>query len=100
MIRNLSTHPATYVTVAELADYWAVSRQQIHKRIESGMLDAIRLGSRLYRIRTDAALAFERMAAVPRAAAEQPDTALPSSDLSRLPKRIGVRRIRNGTTGE
>jgi excisionase family DNA binding protein len=61
-IQDLATHPAYYVTVAELADYWAVSRRQIHKRIESGHLNAIRLGVRLYRIRTQAALDFERQA--------------------------------------
>ena len=69
-IRNLATHPTHYVTVAELADYWAVSRQQIYKRIELGSLNAIRLGSRLYRIRTDSALDFERRALVSSAEAE------------------------------
>jgi excisionase family DNA binding protein len=63
-IVDLATHPAQFVTVAELAKYWAVSRQQIHKRIESGALAAIRLGSRLYRVRTQAALEFERQASV------------------------------------
>ena len=63
-IVNLATHPAQFVTVAELAKYWAVSRQQIHKRIESGALVAIRLGSRLYRVRTQSALEFERQASV------------------------------------
>lgn len=61
-IHDLATHPAYYVTVTELAEYWAVSRRQIHKRIESGHLYAIRLGARLYRIRTQAALDFERQA--------------------------------------
>ena len=42
-IRDLATHQAQYVTIAELAEYWAVSRQQIYKRIESGGLEAIRL---------------------------------------------------------
>lgn len=100
MIRNLATHPASYVTVAELAEYWAVSRQQIHKRIESGMLDAIRLGSRLYRIRTQAALEFERRAAVPVTISDDAEQMLSAGDLSRLPKKIGVRRIRNSTIGE
>jgi len=63
-IVNLSTHPAQYVTVGELAEYWGVSRQQIHKRIESGTLAAIRLGARLYRVRTVSALEFERQASV------------------------------------
>jgi excisionase family DNA binding protein len=63
-IRNLSTHPAHYLTVAELANYWAVGRPQIYKRIESGALGAIRLGARIYRVPTEAALAFERRASV------------------------------------
>jgi excisionase family DNA binding protein len=74
-IKNLATHPAVYVTVAELAEYWAVSRKQILKRIESGNLSAIRLGARLYRIRIEAALDFERrtaVAAMPRRAEEGP----------------------------
>jgi excisionase family DNA binding protein len=63
-IVDLFTHEAQFVTVGELAEYWAVSRQQIYKRIESGSLPAIRLGSRLYRVRTRAALEFERQASV------------------------------------
>ena len=59
-IRDLATHQSTYVTVPELAEYWAVSRQQIYKRIEVGDLAAIRLSPRLYRVRTAAALQFER----------------------------------------
>jgi excisionase family DNA binding protein len=61
-IRDLATHSAQYVTVGELADYWAVSRQQIYKSIECGALSAIRLGARLYRVRTAAALVYERTA--------------------------------------
>lgn len=63
-IVNLDTHPEQFVTVAELAEYWGVSRQQIHKRIGSGALAAIRLGSRLCRVRTEAAREFERQAIV------------------------------------
>ena len=59
-IRDLATHPGRYLTVAELAEYWAVSRQQIYKRIESGALATIRFGVRCYRIPTGSALAFER----------------------------------------
>ena len=80
-IRDLSTHAARYVTIAELAEYWAVSRQQIYKRIESGALEAIQLGSRLYRVRTEAALEYEHRAKV--------------ADLSAasvLPKKLGLRR--------
>jgi excisionase family DNA binding protein len=63
-IRDLTAHTANFVTVAELAEYWAVSRQQVYKRIESGALEAIKLGARLYRVRTRAALEFERRASV------------------------------------
>ena len=68
IIVNLATHTEAYVTVRELADYWQVSRRSIYKQIEAGTLDAIRLGPRLYRIRTEVALAFER------AARMRPDT--------------------------
>lgn len=64
-IRDLSTHPAHHLTVSELADYWAVSRQQIYKRIESGALAAIRIGSRIYRVPTRVALEYECRASVP-----------------------------------
>ena len=63
-IRDLASHQARYVTIAELAEYWGVSRQQIYKRIDSGALEAIQLGSRLVRVRTTAALEYERNARV------------------------------------
>ena len=63
-IRDLATHPRRYLTVAELAEYWAVSRQQIYKRIESGALATIRFGARCYRIPIRSALAFEDRAQV------------------------------------
>ena len=63
-IRDLATHPAQYITVAELAEYWAVSRQQIYKRIESGALNNMRFGARCYRIPTQSAVALERSAQV------------------------------------
>lgn len=61
-ITNLSEHKDKYVTVAQLAEYWQVSRKQIYKHIDAGTLDAIRLGPRLYRIRTSVALRFEQHA--------------------------------------
>jgi excisionase family DNA binding protein len=77
-IRDLATHPMRYVTIAELAEYWAVSPQQIYKRIDSGALEAIQLGSRLYRVRTTAALEYERCVRVaPDYAAEQRADRLP-----------------------
>ena len=63
-IRDLSSHHARYVTIAELAEYWGVSRQQIYKRIETGALDAIQLGSRLVRVSAAAALEYARRAQV------------------------------------
>ena len=61
-LHDLQSHKEPYVTVAELADYWLVSRKQIYKQIEAGVLPAIRLGPRLLRIRTADALEFERVA--------------------------------------
>ena len=61
-LRNLKSHPAPYVTIAELAAYWRVSRKQIYKQIDAGTLRAIRLGPRLLRVRTTDAYAFERRA--------------------------------------
>ena len=96
-IRDLASHHARYVTIAELAEYWGVSRQQIYKRIESGALDAIQLGSRRVRVPATAALDYERRARVasgtPRgqdAAAKgvSPSLEQPSiADLSRLAER-------------
>ena len=101
-IRDLAAHQAHYVTVAELAEYWAVSRQQIYKRIESGALEAIRLGSRLYRVRTCAAREYERRASVIFAAREEtnPDTtASPAPRSDKFPHKIGLQRVlgRSGT---
>ena len=79
-IRDLATHAAPYVTIAELAEYWAVSRQQIYKRIESGALEAIRLGARLYRVRAAVALEYERRATI-------------GQNLDKLPRVIGVQRV-------
>jgi excisionase family DNA binding protein len=61
-IVNLALHTEKYVTVAQLAAYWQVSPKQIYKQIDAGTLPALRLGPRLYRIRTTAALDFERAA--------------------------------------
>jgi excisionase family DNA binding protein len=58
-IRDLAAHPAPYVSVAELAEYWHVGRKQIYKYIDAGSLAAIRLGPRLYRVRTTDARSFE-----------------------------------------
>lgn len=64
-IRDLSSHPAAYVTIAELAHHWRVSPRQVRKHIEAGTLEATMLGPRLLRIRTDAALELERMLKIP-----------------------------------
>jgi excisionase family DNA binding protein len=85
-IRDLATHPMRYVTIAELAEYWAVSCQQIYKRIDSGALEAIQLGSRLYRVRTTAALEHERRVRV------VPDY-VSELKADQLPRTIGVQRV-------
>ena len=61
-IVNLATHTEKYVSVGQLAEYWQVSRKQIYKQIDAGTLEAIRLGERLYRIRTSTAFEFEKRA--------------------------------------
>jgi excisionase family DNA binding protein len=61
-ITNLRTHPDSYVTTADLANYWRVSRKQVYKQIEAGLLAAIRLGPRLLRIQTSEAIRFEDLA--------------------------------------
>ena len=63
-IPYLGSHSRRYVTTSELAEYWAVSRKQICKQIEAGTLPAIRLGPRLFRIRTQDALEFEESAKI------------------------------------
>jgi excisionase family DNA binding protein len=57
-IEALSTHSKPFVTIRELAQYWGVSRHELYKQIDAGTLVAIRLGPRLYRIRTADALSF------------------------------------------
>jgi excisionase family DNA binding protein len=86
-IRDLTSHTARYVTIAELAEYWSVSRAQIYKRIESGALEAIKLGPRAIRIRTVAALKYERDASVKMAAPLPPTK-------KDLPATIGFQRVR------
>ena len=71
-IRDLSTHPSVYVSVGELAEYWQVSRKQIYKQIEAGTLTAIRLGPRLFRIRTCVARDFEESARMSSSHRHQP----------------------------
>jgi excisionase family DNA binding protein len=61
-IEALSTHPRPFVSIRELADYWDVSRHAIYKQIDAGTLPAVRLGPRLYRIRTIDAIDFARSA--------------------------------------
>ena len=90
-IRDLVSHQARYVTIAELAEYWGVSRQQIYKRIDSGALEAIQLGSRLVRVRTVAALEYERSARVGSAA--RVNDAATSSRMDKLPNTVGLKRV-------
>jgi excisionase family DNA binding protein len=95
-IRDLATHTTQFVTVAELAEYWGVSRQQIYKRIESGALDAICLGARLYRVRTRTALDYEQRASVNRSSDSAVQKQVPArvaAGSDKLPGRIGPQRI-------
>jgi excisionase family DNA binding protein len=64
-IQDLSSHPRVYVSVAELAAYWRVSRRYLYKQVETGALDAIRFGPRSFRISVPAALEFEQSHSVP-----------------------------------
>jgi len=61
-LADLKSHQEPYVTIAELAEYWMISRKHIYKQIDAGTLRAIRLGPRLLRVRTADAIDFERRA--------------------------------------
>jgi excisionase family DNA binding protein len=65
-IVDLQRHPHVYVGASDLARYWGVSRKQIYKQIAAGTLRAIRVGSRLLRIRTAEAIRFEASAKMSR----------------------------------
>jgi excisionase family DNA binding protein len=84
-IQNLATHRAPFVTVGELASYWLVSPQQIRRQIDAGVLEALRLGPRLYRIPVTAALRYERE--LTRRAAPVRRTSGGDGDLLRIPQR-------------
>jgi excisionase family DNA binding protein len=64
-IRDLHDHQTPYVTTAQLAKYWVMSRRQIYKEIERGALKALRLGPRLVRISTVDAIRFEKLGNIP-----------------------------------
>lgn len=81
-IRELKTHPKAYVTIAELAEYWLVGRKQLYKQIDAGTLQAIRLGPRLLRIRTEDALDFESRASMMPPTRRQGRAVLPSAPLA------------------
>ncbi len=98
-IRDLATHPKRFITVAELAAYWGVSRQQIYKRIETGQIGTIRFGARCYRIPTQSALAYEqdaRVTSVARQTLLRPsgEERNSTADDDQLPKKIGLQRVR------
>jgi len=57
-IQTLSNHPRPFVSIRELAEYWAISRHALYKQLDAGTLIAVRLGPRLYRIRTTDAVDF------------------------------------------
>ena len=68
-IIDLETHPEPYVTMSDLADYWRVTRKQVYKQVETGMLKATVLGPML-RISTIDAIRFEDRAMSPPAGRE------------------------------
>ena len=88
IIRSLSDHPSPYVVVAELAEYWGVSRRQIYTLVQTGALEAVRLGPQLVRIPRAAALAFERSVEV--ASIDEPalPIATPTLKTVRSPKNL------------
>lgn len=59
-LADVLTHDESFVTVGQLADYWHISRRQVLKLIETGALEAVRLGPKTYRIPTRAAADLER----------------------------------------
>lgn len=61
-VRSVASLSEPYVSVAQLCEHWAVSRNEIYKQIEAGTLPAVRLGPRLYRIRREDAVRFEERA--------------------------------------
>jgi excisionase family DNA binding protein len=61
-IADLQTHSEPHVTVSQLARYWRVSRQQVYKQINAGLLRACRMGPRVLRISTADAVDFEHLA--------------------------------------
>ena len=57
-ILALASHARPFVSIRELAQYWGISRHELYKQIDAGTLPAVRLGARLYRVRTADALRF------------------------------------------
>jgi excisionase family DNA binding protein len=87
-VHSLASHPEPYVTTGDLAQYWGVSRKQIHKQIEEGNLPAIRLGPRSLRIPTQGAADFEcRSVFHPRGAATECDRRVGDDEAAALEAR-------------
>jgi excisionase family DNA binding protein len=78
-ISNLKTHSASYVTVAELAEYWEVTRQLVYKHIQTGLLPAMRLGPRCFRVRTTDAIDFEQQLSSKSSGAPRPNSGVRAS---------------------
>ena len=57
-ILDLSSHARPFVSIRELAQYWGIGRHELYKQIDAGTLPAVRLGARLYRVRTADAVRF------------------------------------------
>ena len=56
---DLLTYSGTFVTVRQLSQHWNVSRKQVLRLIQSGRLEAVRLGPKIYRVRVSAVLEFQ-----------------------------------------
>jgi hypothetical protein len=65
-ILDLAVHPFAYVTIAELCDYWRLSREHVLAHVAAGHFETIELGPGIYRVRASTALEFERQRVVAR----------------------------------
>ena len=58
--RTVKSQHAPFLTPSQLAACWGIDQKEIVRRIESGELQALRFGARLFRVRTADALAYEK----------------------------------------
>jgi excisionase family DNA binding protein len=58
-LTDLHAYSGTFLTVSQLSEYWNVSRKHVLKLIESGDLEAVRLGPRTHRVPVHSVVDFE-----------------------------------------